>query len=130
MVPACPQCGLPLVSRATAGLVVSVIAGAIVLITALLVLLFYPTFLSILAALGLGLLLSIALVYGLVIVMVGFVSGILMMVGGALIYLPGKERAGAALVLLFSIVSLVVLGGLIVGITLGIVGAGLGFAKK
>jgi hypothetical protein len=111
-------------------LVVSVIAGAIVLITALLVLLFYPTFLSILAALGLGLLLSIALVYGLVIVMVGFVSGILMMVGGALIYLPGKERAGAALVLLFSIVSLVVLGGLIVGITLGIVGAGLGFAKK
>jgi len=53
-----------------------------------------------------------------------------MMIGAALIYIPGKEAAGAALVLLFSIVSIVVLGGFIVGITMGIVGASLGFAKK
>jgi hypothetical protein len=124
--PACPQCGLPLVPRATAGLVVSEIAGAIVLITAFLVLLFYPIFAAILSALGLGILIG----YGLIIVIVGLVSGILMMVGGALIYLPGKERAGAAIVLVFSIVSIVVLGGFIVGITMGIVGAALGFAKK
>jgi hypothetical protein len=53
-----------------------------------------------------------------------------MMVGAAIIYLPGKEYAGAAIVLLFSFVSLVVLGGFVIGFVLGIVGAGLGFAKK
>jgi len=126
--PACPQCGLPLVPRATAGLVVSVIAGGIVLLTSLLILLFWPVglFQAILAFAGLGFLIP----YGLIIIIIGFVSGILMMVGGALIYIPGKERAGAVMVLLFSIVSIVVLGGLIVGMTMGIVGAALGFVKK
>jgi len=126
VLPACPQCSLPLVPRATAGLVVSVIAGAIVLVTALVILLFFPWFSAILAWLGFGFLVG----YGLILVMIGFVSGILMMVGGALIYLPGKERAGAAIVLLFSIISLIILGGFIVGATMGIVGAALGFAKK
>jgi len=126
VLPACPQCSLPLVPRATAGLVVSVIAGAIVLVTALVILLFFPWFAAILAWLGFGFLVG----YGLILVMIGFVSGILMMVGGALIYLPGKERAGAAIVLLFSIISLIILGGFIVGATMGIVGAALGFAKK
>ncbi len=126
MLPACPQCALPLVPRASAGLVVSVIAGGIVLVTTLLALLFFPIFQAILSALGLGILIP----YGLIVIIMGFVAGVLMMVGGALIYIPGKERAGATIVLIFSLISLVVLGGLIVGITLGIVGAGLGYAKK
>ena len=126
VLPACPQCGLPLVSRASAGLVVSVMAGAIVLVNALWTLLFFPFYQYILNILGLGFLGA----YGLIIVIVGLISGLLMMVGAALIYLPGKERAGAVLVLLFSIVSIIVLGGFIVGMTMGIIGAGLGFAKK
>jgi len=103
-----------------------VIAGGIVLVTTLLALLFFPIFQAILSALGLGILIP----YGLIVIIMGFVAGVLMMVGGALIYIPGKERAGATIVLIFSLISLVVLGGLIVGITLGIVGAGLGYAKK
>lgn len=112
--------------RATAGMVVSVIAGAIVLITALAILLLFPWFSAVLSWLGLGFLIG----YGLILVMIGFVSGILMIIGGALIYLPGKERAGAAIVFIFSIVSLMILGGFLVGAILGIVGAALGFAKK
>jgi hypothetical protein len=126
VLPACPQCSLPLVPRATAGMVVSVIGGAIVLITSLAILLLFPWFAAVLSWLGLGFLIG----YGLILVMIGFVSGILMMIGGALMYLPGKERAGAVLVLLFSIVSLIALGGFLVGAILGIVGAALGFAKK
>jgi hypothetical protein len=102
------------------------IAGGIVLVTSLLALLFFPIFAAILSALGLGILIS----YGLIVIIIGFIAGVLMIVGGALIYIPGKERAGATIVLIFSLISLVVLGGLIVGITMGIVGAGLGYAKK
>ena len=126
VLPACPQCSLPLVPRATAGLVVSVIAGAIVLVTGLSILLFFPFYQWLLGYVGLGFLIP----YGLILVMIGFVSGILMMIGGALMYLPGKERAGAVIVLLFSIISLIILGGFLVGAILGIVGAALGFAKK
>ncbi len=124
--PPCPQCGLPLVPRATAGFGVSITAGAIVLISALLTLIFFPVVAFFLSLLGLGFLTGL----GIILVMVGLVCGVLMMIGAALIYIPGKEAAGAALVLLFSIVSIVVLGGFIVGITMGIVGAALGFAKK
>ena len=126
VLPACPQCSLPLVPRATAGMVVSIIGGVIVLITALAILLLFPWFSAVLAWLGLGWLIG----YGLILVMIGIVAGILMIIGGALIYLPGKERAGAAIVFIFSLVSLLVLGGFIVGAVLGIVGAALGFAKK
>ena len=126
VLPACPQCSLPLVPRATAGMVVSIIGGVIVLITALAILLLFPWFSAVLAWLGLGFLIG----YGLILVMIGIVSGILMIIGGALMYLPGKERAGAAIVFIFSLVSLLVLGGFIVGAVLGIVGAALGFAKK
>jgi hypothetical protein len=114
------------VPRATAGMVVSVIAGALVLITALSILLLFPWFSAILNWLGLGFLIG----YGLILVMIGIVSGILMIIGGALIYLPGKERAGAAIVFIFSLISLLALGGFLVGAILGIVGAALGFAKK
>jgi len=126
VLPACPQCSLPLVPRATAGMVVSIIGGVIVLITALAILLLFPWFSAVLAWLGLGWLIG----YGLILVMIGIVAGILMIIGGALMYLPGKERAGAAIVFIFSLVSLLVLGGFIVGAVLGIVGAALGFAKK
>jgi hypothetical protein len=107
-------------------MVVSIIGGVIVLITALAILLLFPWFSAVLAWLGLGWLIG----YGLILVMIGIVAGILMIIGGALMYLPGKERAGAAIVFIFSLVSLLVLGGFIVGAVLGIVGAALGFAKK
>jgi hypothetical protein len=107
-------------------MVVSVIAGALVLITALAILLLFPWFSAILNWLGLGFLIG----YGLILVMIGIVSGILMIIGGALMYLPGKERAGAAIVFIFSLISLLALGGFLVGAILGIVGAALGFAKK
>jgi hypothetical protein len=108
-------------------MVLSIIGGVLVLITAFIIMLFWAAFFQpFLMWLGLGFLVP----WGLALMTVGFVAGILMIIGGALMYLPGKERAGAAIVFIFSLVSLIILGGFIVGAVLGIVGAALGLARK
>jgi hypothetical protein len=111
--------------RASAGFAVSLIGGAIITITAILLFMFWTW-----ASPLLFLILPWLAILGTWIWVIGLIAGLVMMVGSALIYLPGKENAGAGIVLIFTIISLVVLGGLIVGFTMGIVGAGLGFAKK
>lgn len=121
----CPQCSNQMLPRASAGFTVSLIGGAIITVTAMLLMMFW-TWVSPL----LFIVLPWLAILGSWIWVIGLVAGLVMMVGSALIYLPGKESAGAAIVLIFSIISLVVLGGVIVGFTMGIVGAGLGFAKK
>jgi hypothetical protein len=44
--------------------------------------------------------------------------------------MPGKEIIGGIIVLIFSIISIVALGGFIIGMILGIIGGILGLLKK
>jgi hypothetical protein len=61
---------------------------------------------------------------------IGLVFGIIVIVGAFLIYMPGKEIIGGIIVLIFSILSIVALGGFIIGMILGIIGGILGLLKK
>ena len=128
VLPACPQCGLPLIPRATAGFAVALIGGIIILLGSL-ALLIVPFLWALYSAI-VGPFLPILVAYGLITVSVGLIAGVFVIIGAAVIYIPRKEYAGAAIVLVFSILSIIVFGGFIVGITMGIVGAGLGFGKK
>jgi hypothetical protein len=46
------------------------------------------------------------------------------------IYIPGKETFGGILAILFSLFSIIIGGGFIIGLILGIMGGILGLAKK
>jgi hypothetical protein len=114
------------VKRATIGFVISLSAGVIILINALM--LFAVT--SILGGIGMGLGLfgvgaAVALFGAL-----GVIFAIIVILGAILIYMPGKEILGGILVLIFSILSIVIGGGFFIGLILGIVGGALGIAKK
>jgi len=61
---------------------------------------------------------------------VGTIFAILVIIGAILIYMPGKEVIGGILVLIFSILSIVIGGGFLIGLILGIIGGALGLAKK
>ena len=62
---------------------------------------------------------------------IGLILAILVIIGAVLIYMPGKEVIGGILVLVFSVISLFfTLGGLGVGLILGIIGGILGIVKK
>ncbi|HID17182.1 TPA: hypothetical protein EYP26_02690 [Candidatus Bathyarchaeota archaeon] len=129
----CPQCGSTMLPRAGAGFVVSLAAGVWILVCGLFIFIFWSTISPfIIAILGIysPSLAALVATYGTVIVTIGILSGLMIVVGGVLIYLPGKEYAGAALVLTFSLISLAIAGGLLIGVTLGVTGAALGFAKK
>jgi len=115
------------VGRATAGFIISLIAGIIDAIVAII--------LIGLASMVAGLEES----FGFVIAgwalatlgTIGLISAIVVIIGAVLIYMPGKEVIGGILVLVFSIISIFfTLGGLIIGLVLGIVGGALGLAKK
>ena len=61
---------------------------------------------------------------------IGVVMGIIVLVGAFLIYMPGKEIIGGIIVLIFSIISIVAMGGFFIGMILGIIGGILGLLKK
>ena len=61
---------------------------------------------------------------------IGVVFAIIVLVGAFLIYMPGKEMIGGIIVLIFSILSIVAMGGFFIGMILGIIGGALGIAKK
>ena len=61
---------------------------------------------------------------------IGLVFGIIVILGAFLIYMPGKEVIGGIIVLIFSIISIVALGGFFIGLILGIIGGILGLLKK
>ncbi len=129
----CPQCGTPMLIRATAGFAVSLVAGAVILITTIIAILFWPPMAAIIFFFMPWLAFIdtiLPIVWVSWIPIIGLIASIMIIIGATLIYLPGKEYAGAVMVLLFSILSIVVLGGFIVGITMGVVGAALGFVKK
>mgnify|MGYP000241631132 CR=1 FL=1 len=122
------------VKRATAGFIVSLIAGILILINAILmaVALYYVAIIPpgvletmshhFIAVRAFGLVAALAAL--------GLVCGVLVIIGAVLIYRPGKEVVGGILVLVFSILSIFIGGGFFIGLILGIVGGALGIAKK
>jgi len=117
--------------RATIGFVISLIAGILILINALMLF-------ALRSVIG-GLVPSVpgvvdvgALAEAMITLWgaVGLIFAIIVMVGALLIYMPGKETIGGVLVLVFSILSIVTGGGFFLGLILGIVGGALGIAKK
>ena len=61
---------------------------------------------------------------------IGVILAILVIIGAILIYMPGKEIIGGILVIIFSILSIFIGGGFLIGLILGIIGGALGLAKK
>jgi hypothetical protein len=122
------------VRKATAGFAISLIAGIIILVNALLI--FAAA--SIISSFG-SIIPSVPGVPGVaeaaaaivtLLGAVGLVFAIIVIVGAVLIYMPGKEVLGGILVLIFSILSIVIGGGFFIGLILGIIGGALGIAKK
>lgn len=65
-----------------------------------------------------------------VLISLGVLSGICILLGAAIMYQPAYEKVGASLVVAFSVISLISMGGLFIGLILGVVGAILGTLKK
>ncbi len=61
---------------------------------------------------------------------IAIIFGVLILIGAVLIYSPGKEAIGGAIVLIFSAISIIAGGGWLVGFVLGIIGGVLGLLKK
>jgi len=115
--------------KATAGFIVSLIAGIMILINALM----FFALTSIVDSLpvpvsvpGMELVEAVFATFG----MIGLIFAIIVIVGAILIYMPGKEIIGGILVLIFSILSIIIGGGFVLGLILGIIGGALGIAKK
>lgn len=62
----------------------------------------------------------------------GLIFGIIIIIGAALMHTtdPSKVKTGSILVLIFSILSIIIGGGFIIGLILGVVGGALGLAWK
>jgi hypothetical protein len=116
----------PPVKRATAGFVISIIAAILILLNALLVGVAL-TMLDIFMAM-----MPFPIATGMIVVWAtaGIIFGIIVLVGAIMIYRPGREMVGGILVIIFSILSIIIGGGFIIGLILGIIGGALGLAKK
>ena len=115
----------PVEERPTAGFVISLIAGILILINGLSV--------STLGAFGITLFgimpFGITLALGTIVMALAPVFGILVIVGALLMH-RGSTEAGGVLVIVFGLLSIVIGGGFIIGIVLAIVGGALALAGK
>jgi hypothetical protein len=66
---------------------------------------------------------------GIVMAVVGLALGVLVIVGTVLMRNPAKAKMGAILVIVFSLISLVIGGGFLIGTILGVIGGALGLKK-
>lgn len=110
-----------------AAFVLSLIGGVIILINGIL-------YAAAAAIIG-GLIASFVPIFGaiaFVLVVLGLIFGIIIIAGAALMYTtsPSRVKVGSILVLIFSILSIVIGGGFIIGLILGVVGGALGLAWK
>ena len=142
----CPSCGNLMQIRALAGFGVTLMGGIILTVIAIIAfILDLSTFNSFLATFY-----PFLLPYSYIFWVLGLISALIVIVGGAVIYIPGRERLGGGLALIFSLLSIFILGIIlsivlaffptitnllilvlfIMGFTMGIVGAVLGFARK
>jgi hypothetical protein len=115
--------------KATAGFIISLIAGIMILFNALV----FFALTSFVGSIpmpvtipGMELAEAVFATIG----MIGLVFAIIVIIGAILIYMPGKEIIGGILVLIFSILSIIIGGGFVLGLILGIIGGALGIAKK
>lgn len=118
------------VKKATAGFIISLISGILTLVNALMIIALgsvISEFESIsIHGRGATHFAGVALsTWG----AVGLIFAVLVMIGAVLIYMPGNEVVGSILVLVFSILSIIIGGGFVIGLILGIVGGALGLAK-
>jgi len=120
----------PGIRRATAGSFFSAAGGAVIIVQSVLILLYgeFSIFWTLTTELqpevpyvGLGI--GLLGIFGIVI-------GIAMLGGAFLIFNPGFEIIGGVVVLIFSIVSIIVGGGWLVGFALGMLGGFLGLFRK
>ncbi len=111
--------------KATSGFIVSLIGGILILINAVA----FVGLAEFVESLG-GVLPFIVEDIFLILAAVGSILAILVIIGAILIYMPGKETIGSILVIIFSIISIVIGGGFLIGLILGIIGGILGLYKK
>jgi hypothetical protein len=111
--------------RATAGFIISLIAGILILINAIA----FFALADLVESLG-GLLPFFVEGIFQTLGAIGAIIALVVIVGGFLIYMPGKETVGGILVIVCSILSIVIGGGFFIGLILGILGGALGLAKK
>jgi len=129
--PATPPNG---VKKATAGFIISLFAGILILINALVwfalssVISSFSSFIPAIPGVP-GVAEAAAATISLL-GAVGLVFAIIVILGAIMIYMPGREIVGGILVLICSIISIVIGGGFILGLILGIIGGALGIAKK
>lgn len=118
------------VKKATAGFVISLIAGILILINALLWFALTSLITSIGEFVPIPGMAETAAATTALFGAIGLIFAIIVLIGSILIYMPGKEILGGILVLIFSILSIIIGGGFIIGLILGIIGGALGIAKK
>lgn len=115
------------VKRATVGFIISLIAGVFILINAIM----FVVLAEFLEELGVWAAIPDFITDIFVgMAAVGLIFALLVIVGALLIYMPGKEVVGGILVIIFSILSIVIGGGFLIGLILGIIGGVLGLVKK
>ena len=107
----------PVEERLTAGFVISLIAGTLILINGLLVSTLGAFFFGIMPFLG-AIVMALAPVFGILVIV------------GALLMHRGSTEAGGVLVIVFGLLSIVIGGGFIIGTILAIVGGALGLAGR
>jgi hypothetical protein len=111
--------------RASVGFIVSLIAGILILINSIA----FFALADFIASLGDMLPFFVDGIFE-TLGAVGAIIALVVIVGGFLIYMPGKETIGGIMVIIFSIVSIVIGGGFLIGLILGIIGGILGLTKK
>ncbi len=121
--------------RPTAAFVLSLISGILVLLTGILMLVAAGLVSSISGELVPGIPYPLELIGSLIAIfgVVGLIFGILILVGAVMIYSgePSKVKIGSILVLVFSILSLFIVGGgFFIGFILGLIGGILGLIWK
>ncbi len=112
----------PTEKKSTAGAIISIIAGVLIVINGLVYFVLGSTFISVPGGLTAG-----GVIYALGGVCLLF--GILVILGGWLMY-TGKTTPGGVLTLVFGILSIFLGGGFLIGFILAIVGGALGLAGK
>ena len=113
------------VKRATAGFIISLIAGVLILINGLM----FVVLAEFIESLGGALPIFVEGIFA-TLAAIGVILAILVIIGAILICMPGKEIIGGILVIIFSILSIFIGGGFLIGLILGIIGGALGLAKK
>ncbi len=121
--------------RPTAAFVLSLISGILILLTGILMLVAAGLIGSISEGLIPGMPYPLELLGSLIMVIgvIGLIFGIIVLVGASMIYSgePSKVRIGSILVLIFSILSLFIVGGgFFIGFILGLIGGILGLTWK